>query len=196
MNKYKKLNHICHRICCFLCHSWWCHQMEIFSALLALCEGNPPVTGGFPSQRPVTRSFAVFFDLHLTKRATCDLRCHCTHYDITVMYHQSFGATMGVYAIPTHLWTPHGKLSKLHLLIITERQLKCTWFLKLRLRLRLRLRQCLFNQNRYRYHIRFTKKHQYTIAKYSWYMINLRHVGRPPLRSYLTADMGATIWFK
>ena len=36
--------------------------MEIFSALLALCMGNPPVTGGFPSQRPVTRNFDVFFD--------------------------------------------------------------------------------------------------------------------------------------
>ena len=33
-----------------------------------LCEGNPPLTGGFPSQRPVTRSFAVFFDLRLNKR--------------------------------------------------------------------------------------------------------------------------------
>ena len=31
--------------------------METFSALLALCEGNSPVTGEFPSQRPVTRSF-------------------------------------------------------------------------------------------------------------------------------------------
>ena len=31
--------------------------MKMFSALLALCEGNPPVTGGFPSRRPVTRSF-------------------------------------------------------------------------------------------------------------------------------------------
>ena len=30
--------------------------------------GNPPVTGGFPSQRPVTRSFDVFFDLRLFKR--------------------------------------------------------------------------------------------------------------------------------
>ena len=48
--------------------SWWRHQMETFSALLALCEGNPPVTGGFPSQRPVTRSFDVFFDLRLNKR--------------------------------------------------------------------------------------------------------------------------------
>ena len=37
------------------------------SALLALCEGKPPVTGGFPSQRAVTRSFDVFFDLCLNK---------------------------------------------------------------------------------------------------------------------------------
>ena len=38
------------------------------SALLALCEGNPPVTGGFPSQRPVTRSLDVFYDLRLKKK--------------------------------------------------------------------------------------------------------------------------------
>ena len=37
--------------------------METFSALLALCAGNSPVSGEFPSQRPVTRSFDVFFDL-------------------------------------------------------------------------------------------------------------------------------------
>ena len=37
--------------------SWWRHQMETFSALLALCEGKPPVTAGFPSQRHVTRIF-------------------------------------------------------------------------------------------------------------------------------------------
>ena len=42
--------------------------METFSALLSLCEGNSPVTGEFPSQRPVTRSFDVFFDLCLNKR--------------------------------------------------------------------------------------------------------------------------------
>ena len=39
------------------------HQMETFSALLAICAGNSPVTGEFPAQRPVTRSFDVFFDL-------------------------------------------------------------------------------------------------------------------------------------
>ena len=41
--------------------------METFSALLALCAGNSPVTGEFPVQRPVTRSFDVFFDLRLNK---------------------------------------------------------------------------------------------------------------------------------
>ena len=48
--------------------TWWRHQMETFSASLALCEGNPPVIGGLSSQRPVTRSFDVVFDLCLNKR--------------------------------------------------------------------------------------------------------------------------------
>ena len=39
----------------------------IFLALLALCVGNSPVTGEFPSQRPVTRSFDAFFDLRLNE---------------------------------------------------------------------------------------------------------------------------------
>ena len=48
--------------------TWWRHQMETFSALLAICVGNSPVPGQFPAQRPVTRSFDVFFDLRLNKR--------------------------------------------------------------------------------------------------------------------------------
>ena len=32
------------------------------------CAGNSPVTGEFPAQRPVTRSFDVFFDLRPNKR--------------------------------------------------------------------------------------------------------------------------------
>ena len=42
--------------------------METFSALLAICAGNSPVLGEFPSQRPVTRSFDVFFELRMNKR--------------------------------------------------------------------------------------------------------------------------------
>ena len=41
--------------------------METFSALLALCEGNPPVTGEFSSQRPVKQGFDLFFDVHMNK---------------------------------------------------------------------------------------------------------------------------------
>ena len=64
--------------------------METFSALLALSEGNSPVTGEFPAQRPVTRSFDVFFDLRLNEgwvnnREAGDLRRHRTHYNVTVM---------------------------------------------------------------------------------------------------------------
>ena len=47
---------------------WWRHRMETFSALLAICAGNSPIAGEFPAQRPVTQSFAAFFDLRLNKR--------------------------------------------------------------------------------------------------------------------------------
>ena len=42
--------------------------METFYALLAIWAGNSPVTGEFPTQRPVTQGFDVFFDLRLNKR--------------------------------------------------------------------------------------------------------------------------------
>ena len=56
--------------------------METFSALLAICE--------FPAQRPVTRSFDVFFDLRLNKRLSKyreagDLRRYRAHYGVIVM---------------------------------------------------------------------------------------------------------------
>ena len=50
----------------YLClNPWWRHQMETVSTLLAICTGNSPVPGEFPTQRPVTRSSDIFFDLHL-----------------------------------------------------------------------------------------------------------------------------------
>ena len=64
--------------------------METFYALLALFAVNSPVTGEFPSKRPVTQSFDVFFDLPLNKRSSKqprrrDLRRHHTNYDVIVM---------------------------------------------------------------------------------------------------------------
>ena len=58
--------------------------METFSALLAICAGNSPVPGEFPTQRPVTRSFDVFFDLRPNGEAG-DLRRYRVHYDVIVM---------------------------------------------------------------------------------------------------------------
>ena len=56
-----------------LTHSpWWLHQMETFSTLLAICAGNSLVPGEFLAQRPVMRSFDVFFDLRLNKRLSWD----------------------------------------------------------------------------------------------------------------------------
>ena len=54
-------------ICQFYLHDdviKWKH----FPRYWPFCEGNSLVTGEFPSQRPVTRSFDVFFDLCLNKR--------------------------------------------------------------------------------------------------------------------------------
>ena len=70
--------------------------METFSALLAICAGNSPIPGEFLAQRPVTRSFDVFFDLHVingwvNNGEAGDLRRYRAHYDVTVMIYVSLG---------------------------------------------------------------------------------------------------------
>ena len=82
--------------------------MEAFYALLAfvrgidrsqvnsphegqsLCAGNSSVTGEFPSQTPVTRSFDLLFDLHLNNgwvnnHKTGNWWRQLAHYDVSVM---------------------------------------------------------------------------------------------------------------
>ena len=70
--------------------AWWRHQMETFSALLAICAGNSTVTGEFPTQRPVTRSFDVSLTYacingRVNNGESGDFRRHRTNYDVTVM---------------------------------------------------------------------------------------------------------------
>ena len=71
--------------------TWWRHQMEIFSALLAICAGNSPVTGEFPAHKGKWRR-ALMFSLicawingWVNTREAGDLRRHRTHCDVTVM---------------------------------------------------------------------------------------------------------------
>ena len=71
--------------------AWWRHQMETFSALLATCAGNSPITTHFPAQRRVTRSFDVFVLIFvwikgwINNREAGDLRRYRAHYDVTIM---------------------------------------------------------------------------------------------------------------
>ena len=71
-------------------HPWWRHQMETFSALLALCAVNSPVTGEYPSQR-LWRGTLMFSLIcawtngWVNTRDASDFRRHHTHCDVTVM---------------------------------------------------------------------------------------------------------------
>ena len=63
----------------------------------------------FPSQRPATRSFDVFFDMRLKKngwvnnRDAGDLRRHRTHYNVTLMLKPIFTPTV----VNLSGWNPH-----------------------------------------------------------------------------------------
>ena len=66
----------------------WKHFPHYWS----FCAGNSPVNGEFPTQRPVTRSFGIFFDLRPNKRLSkqswgwwfetpsCPLWRHCNEF--------------------------------------------------------------------------------------------------------------------
>ena len=84
-------------------YTWWRHQMETFSALLALCAGNSPVSCEFPSQRPVMRSIDVFFQLCPNKRLS--KQSWGWHFDVIVMkFSVTTVAADGLgYKVPGHL---------------------------------------------------------------------------------------------
>ena len=73
----------------FAVMAWWRHQMETFSALLAICAGNSPVPGEFPSKRPVMRSSYVslicaWINGWVNNRNAGDLRRNRANYNIIV----------------------------------------------------------------------------------------------------------------
>ena len=65
-----------------------------FTNYWPFCEGNPPVTCGFPSQRPVKPSFDVFLDQQLSKQSgrqwfekpSFSLWCHCNGKGLFIQY--------------------------------------------------------------------------------------------------------------
>ena len=81
--------HLCHNRNTLIAHDEvinWKHILRYWPSRYS------PVTGEFPAQRPVTRSFDVFFDLRLAwinswvnNREAGDLRRHRAHYDVIVL---------------------------------------------------------------------------------------------------------------
>ena len=65
---------------------WWCHQMETFSASLALCAGIHRSPGN-SLHKGQWRGVLIFTwtNGRLNNRDVGDLRCHRAHYDVTVM---------------------------------------------------------------------------------------------------------------
>ena len=60
----------------------WRHDTETLSTLLALCEGNPPVTSGFPSQRTSNAELSLLLactNYRTNSRGTSDMRYNGAH---------------------------------------------------------------------------------------------------------------------
>ena len=82
--------------------------MKTFSAFMALCEGNPPVTGGFPSQRPMR--WELWVSLICVKRLSKqlghgDLRRHCAHYDAIAICNVASGSAVFKWKLGYHWLT-------------------------------------------------------------------------------------------
>ena len=74
-------------------YTWWRHQMETFSALLALCAGNSPVAVNYPHNGQwrgalMFSLICVWINDWVNNRESGDLRRHLGHYNVNVM--QSF----------------------------------------------------------------------------------------------------------
>ena len=69
--------------------------METFSALLTICAGNSLITGEFPAQKPVTRSFdvsviCVWISGWVNNRKAGDLRRCRANYDVIVIHFKPY----------------------------------------------------------------------------------------------------------
>ena len=88
--------------------SWWRHQMEHFSALLALCAGIHrwiPLTKASDAERWCFLWSASWISGWVNNREAGDLRHHRNHYDVIAMAYFYFGHKLwrNIYHIP-HCW--------------------------------------------------------------------------------------------
>ena len=78
-------NHFCDKLNLKLNHD----DARTWTHITTLCEGNPPVSGTFPSQGPLMQSFDIFFDVSLRKqmaKSSCQwFETPCHSCDVTEM---------------------------------------------------------------------------------------------------------------
>ena len=79
---------------------WWRHQLKTFSALLAICAGNSPVTVNSPHKGQwrgalMFSSICAWIDGWENSREAGDLRRYRAHYDVTVMLWNYFHISQG-----------------------------------------------------------------------------------------------------
>ena len=88
---------------------WWRYQIETFSASLALCVGNSPVTSVYPPHKGRWRGALVFslicawINGWVNDGEAGYLRRHRAHYDVTVM---EMGQLPNTRISPTHAFKP------------------------------------------------------------------------------------------
>ena len=98
--------------------SWWRHQMETFSDLLAICAGNSPVPGDSPLKGQWRRALifsliCVWINGWVNNREAGDLRRYRAHYDVIVMLKDMGNSALSHYPNQYRLivhWTLRNKL--------------------------------------------------------------------------------------
>ena len=88
--------------------AWWRHQMETFSALLALCAGNSPVPVNSPHKGQwrgaLTFSLiCVWINGWVNNRGAGDLRRHRGHYDVIEMRQSRAKSWTAIICVPAVL---------------------------------------------------------------------------------------------
>ena len=87
------------------CYPWWRHQMQTFSALLAICVGNSPVPVNSPHKCQWLGALmfsltGVWINGWLNNGQAGDLRRYRAHYDVTVMHCEKIKTS--ITKTPTH----------------------------------------------------------------------------------------------
>ena len=105
--------------------AWWRHQMETFSALLALCAGISPHKGHWRGAL-IFSLICVWINDWVNNREAGDLRRYRAHYDVTLM--GNLTVTGGCLSQRASSNAEFGVRFDVCLDKLLHRQWRCPWF--------------------------------------------------------------------